>query len=197
MKMFKIILCFFIILFFVSCGNQEFYNISSFIDKYNNISSYSIDISDFHLTSPDSPQYTAVLGSYSNEILLSLKSNNANDIEEINLSLIKESAKNIPQEQVDFFISSIIYTLMTYCNFEYSNACEIIESFNLTNFNTLQKEGELTLKKGNFYFIYYSTNLICQFKVYNTYLKQIETTEKPVSKPYYAEDFIIKDKETP
>ena len=69
---------------------------------------------------------------------------------------------------------------------------EIVKVTNLCK-NFYTKEGELTLKRGNFYFVYYSTDLISRVIVSNTYLKKIEATEKPVSKPYYAEDFIIKE----
>ena len=195
--MFKVSLCFFIMLVFASCGNHEFYNLSSFTDKYSKASDTSMDISDFYFSDLNKAQYTAVLGSNSNEVLLTLKCDLSNNIEEVDISIIKESGKSPTISQGELFRNTLINTLITYCNYDDFSAKDILTSFNLTDDSTLLKEGELTLKKGHFYFVYYSTSQISQVKIYNTYLHKIETTEKPVSKPYYAEDFIVKEKETP
>ena len=195
--MFKISLCFFILWLFASCGNQEFYNILSFTDKYSEISDSTLNISDFSFIESDNTRYTAVLGSNNNEVLLTLKCSHSGNIEEADASLVKENGKIPTPEQADLFRMILINTLMTYCNYDNFSAKEILSALNLIDDTTLLKEGELTLKKGNFYFVYYSTSQISQVKIYNTYLKKIETTEKPVSRPYFAEDFIIKEKETP
>lgn len=197
MKMFKISLCFFILLIFASCGNHEFYNLSSFADKYSKVSDSSINISDFYFSELQNTEYTAVLGEDGYEILLTLKCDQSDNIEEINVSLIKEDEQTPKAKQCEFFRQTLINTLITYCNYDNYTANDILTSFNLTDDNTLTKEGELTLKKGNFYFVYYSTSQISQIKIYNTYLLKIEATEKPISKPYFAEDFIVKEKETP
>ena len=63
MKMFKISLCFFILFVFASCGNQEFYNLLSFTDKYSEVSDSTVNISDFSFIESNNNQYTAVFGS--------------------------------------------------------------------------------------------------------------------------------------
>ena len=197
MKVFKISLCFLIILSFVSCGRNEFCNSYSFIDNYNKVSLQPIGPSDFIFNNPQSSQYTAVIGSINEEILLSLNCQSDDNIYEVKVSLVKNKTTSPNASQTDKFKEVVKNSLFAFCGFEEMQCEEIITSFELNNNETFYKEGELTLKRNNYYFVYYSTQIISQIMIYNTYLHEIEPTEKPVSKPYYAEDFIIKEKETP
>ena len=193
MRMFKISLCFFIMLFFVSCGNSEFMNLYAFTENYNEVSESKIYLTDFYFENPQNPSYTAVLGSYGKEVLLNLKSEKSDIIEEVSLSIIKENDNPPDNIQIESFRKILINTLRAYCSYDDIAAYNLIHTFGLDDKQTYIKEGELTLKKDNFYFVYYSTPIISQIKIYNTYLHKIEVTEKPASKPYYAEDFIIKE----
>ncbi len=197
MKMFKIILCFFIILFLVACGNSEFMNLYSFTENYNRISNSNLSISDFYFQNPESPSFTAILGDYGNEVLLTLENENTDIIEKVSVSLAKEKNKTPTNEQLERYKEILRNVLATYCCYDKDSVEDIISAFSLNNNKTFEQIGELTLKKDNFYFVYYSNEIISQVIIYNTYLHKIEPTEKPVSKPYYAEDFIVKEKETP
>ena len=193
MKVFKISLCFFIILCFVSCGRNEFCNIYSFVDNYNSISPDKISVTNFYFDNPDSFQYTAVLGSQNEEITIEINTLPDASIEEIKISLIKNKATPPSQQQTDSFNKILKNSLYAYCGYSETECADIVNTFELNTNETYSKEGELTLKRDNFYFVYYSTDLISRLTISNTYLKVIEVTEKPVSKPYYAEDFIIKE----
>ena len=193
MKMFKISLCFFIILCFVSCGRNEFCNIYSFVDSYNSITPDKISVSDFYFDIPHSSQYTAVLGKTEEEITIEIISSPDSSIEELKISLIKNKSITPSQQQIADFTEILRNSLYSYCGYNEAECANIVNTFELSSNETYTKEGELTLKRGNFYFVYYSTDLISRVIVSNTYLKKIEATEKPVSKPYYAEDFIIKE----
>lgn len=193
MKVFKISLCFFIVLCFASCGKNEFCNIYSFVDNYNTVSTDKISVTDFYFDNPGSSQYTAVLGNPNEEITIEINSSSNALIEEIKISLIKNKATPPSQQQIANFIKILSNSLYAYFHYSEKECADIINAFELNLNDTYTKEGELTLKRGNFYFIYYSTDLISRVTVINTYLKKIEVTEKPVSKPYYAEDFIIKE----
>ena len=197
MKIIRIVLCFFIILTFASCGKSDFMNLYAFTENYNDISESKLKLSDFYFQDKQNPAYTAVLGSSGSEVLLSLKSEKSDIIEEVSLSIIKDKSKQPSDIQIEAFRMILIDVLKTYCSYVDSTAQDIITSFGFDDYKTFIKEGELILKRENFYFVYYSTQLISQVKIYNTYLHKIEVTEKPVSKPYYAEDFIVKEKETP
>lgn len=194
MKIIKIVLCFFIILSFASCGKSEFMNLYAFTENYNEVSESKINLTDFYFQNPQNFSYTAVLGSSDNEVLLTLKSEKSDIIEEIEVSVVKSKTKSPDNIQIELFREILNNVLKAYCNYDDNKIKDIITSFKLDDYQTYIKQGELTLKKENFYFVYYSTELISQVKIYNTYLHKIEPTEKPVSKPYYGEDFIVKEK---
>ena len=193
MKVFRIILCFFIIFSLVSCGKNEFHNLYSFIDSYNDISRETIYISDFFFDSASPVKYTAVIGEEGNEIALEIDCDNSGNIYRIKISVIKNENIRPDYTQIRNFGNVSRNTLLAYCQFNENECEDILNLLGLNNTDTINKEGELTLRKENYYFVYYSTQLLSQLMIYNTYLHQIEPTEKPVSKPYYAEDFIIKE----
>ena len=193
MKIIRIVLCFFIILTFASCGKNEFMNLYAFTESYNKAADNKLDISNFYFKKGQKGTYTTFLGDVGNEILLTAKSKNDDIIEEIQISLIKNKSSPPSDVQTALFRKVLINTIGAFCSYENKQADSIISALTLNDYNTFLKNGELTLKQGNFYFVYYSTDLICQVMIYNTYLHKIEATEKPVSKPYFAEDFIIKE----
>ena len=138
--------------------------------------------------------YTAVICENGCNILLSLCEGTDKKVQTCKIALIKENGSVPTRDEMLAFNSVINDVMVTYCGFD---SCDVIDSFGLNSADTLAKNGELTIRKDNYYFIYYSTSIISEFIIHNTYLKEIETTHKPESKPYFGEDFVIKDKETP
>ena len=193
----RIILCFFIMFTLVSCSKNELMDLSGFIHNYNNISDYDLSLTDFIIQRDSDIVYTAVLPESHQNLLLSICLGSDNKIKSCKIALIKEDGSVPTNEEATAFYSEIIDVMTSYCNLDALLCREIADNFNLSQTETLTKNGELTLKSENFYFVYYSTDIISQFNIYNTYIEKIEPTEKPVSKPYFGEDFIIKDKETP
>lgn len=176
-----------------SCGKTEFMNMYSFTENYSRTSNSNLSLSDFYFQSPGADVCTAVLGDEGDEVLLSLKIDVDQIINKVTISLIKQADKPTKSEQLDLFRKTLSNTLQAFCNYDNDYINDILSAFSLKKDKTFTQTGELTLKKDNFYFVYYSTDIICQLMIYNTYLQKIEPTQKPVSKPYYAEDFIIKE----
>lgn len=197
MKMFRIVLCFFIIFTLVSCNKTELMDLSGFIHNYNIVSDNDLTLTDFIIQKDIDIVYTAVLSESGHNILLSVSQGSDHKIKYCKIALIKEDSSVATKEQATEFYNVIIDVMLAYSNYDIQTIHSIADNFHLSNTEALTKNGELTLNKDNFYFVYYSTDIISQFMIYNTYSQEIEPTEKPVSKPYYGEDFIIKDKETP
>lgn len=197
MKMFRVILCFFIILTFTSCGKNELMDLSGFIHNYNFISDSDLSLTDFIIQKDADIKYTAVLTDSGHNILISLCQGSDNKIKYCKIAFVKEDSKVPTIEETAEFCNVIIDAMTAYCNFDIQTSQTLADNFHLSGTKTLTNNGELTLSKDNFYFVYYSTDMISQFTIYNTYIQKIEPTEKPVSKPYFGEDFVVKDKETP
>lgn len=192
MKALKISLCFFIVFLFASCSGSEFHNLSSFISAYNKASSEEISFSDFIFSSVETDTYTAFLGDNKNSVLLSLKENSTQKIENCSVILTKSPGTLPSESQIAQFRKVLISTLAAYCTLSHDSANEIISAFGLDVDETFMKSGELTLKRENYYFVYYSDEITNRVVISNTYLKKPEETSKPVSRPYYGEDFAEK-----
>ena len=189
MNALKICLCFFIVLSFVSCSKGEFRNIVSFIDSYNELTDSDLSLSDFITDFGSKTDYTAIID---NCVMLNLTEGNDGNIHMCRV-ITDKSSGNISAETAEIFRQTLKLTLMAYCSFSSDEAENIIRALNLDSNETFMKQGELTLKKDNFYFVYFSDEIISEVKISNTYLLKTETTEKPVSRPYYGEDFVEKD----
>ena len=185
MKTLKLSLCFFIIFMFSACSEGEFRSLSSFISSYNETASKQISFEDFIITSDNS--YTAFL--YGN-VLLSLRESTDGKIEECKVIIAKPDGTLPKDEDIAYFREVLNHTLMAYCSYDERTAKEISDALGLGDNDTFRKKGELTLTRENFYFVYYSDDVTSQLRVYNTYCKKIEETSKPVSRPYYGENFV-------
>ncbi len=188
MKTLKISLCFFLVFLFAACSKGEFRSLSSFVSSYNETSNEKISLTDFIISSDDT--YAAFLRG---NVLLSLKEGDSGKTEQCKVIITKSPGTLPKSEDTEYFRAVLTHALIAYCSYEKETAEEIIKSFGLFSGDTFMKSGELTLKRENFYFVYYSDEVTNQLTVYNTYLKKIEETSKPVSKPYYGENFIEKD----
>lgn len=187
MKPLKISLCFFIILCLSACSAGEFRNLVSFTDAYNKFSVNKLSLSDFIFDQADKT-YSAIVDS---SVILNLKEGNDGKIHTCRVLIDKSN--NISNQHKTDFTQVLKYTVMAFCDCDKDTAEKIILDFSLQDYETFLKQGELTLMKDNFCFIYYSNEISSEVRIINTYLQKIEVTEKPVSKPYYGEDFIEKE----
>lgn len=185
MKTLKFSLCFFIVLSFSACSMGEFRNIVSFIDSYNSYSDYNLSISDF---SYEDNEYTVFL---ENDIMLSLKEDENDKITLCRIMMPESEAQS--SKTRDDFRKTVRDVIVSYCSFTPNEALAVIEEFNIGDDEVFQKKGELTLRMDNFYFICYANEITFEMRIINTYINEPDPTEKPVSKPYYGENFIEKD----
>ena len=185
MKTLKLSLCFFIILTLAACTKGEFRNIVSFTDSYNEFAETKISLSDYIISDSD---YIALTDKNISIVLKEADSR----IYTCRVIITKNN-RQISEDSAVNFRETIRNVLMAYCNCSASESLEILKALSLEDNATLSKQGELTLSEGNLYFVYYSNEITSEFRITNTYLQKIDTTEKPVSKPYYGEDFVEKN----
>ena len=190
MKALKLGLCFFLTVILTACSGGEFRSLSSFIDTYNRTSTEKLALTDFILT--DLGSYTAFVGE-DDVVLINLKESNNSKIESIKVIITKSPDTQPNESDIAAFREVLANSLIAYCSYERETANETIKAFALDVNETFYKKGELTLKKDNYYFVYYSDEVTNQLMIFNSYLTKIEETSKPVSRPFYGENFIEKD----
>ena len=193
MKALKICLCFFILLCLTACSDNQLKNLTCFIDSYNEFSADKLSAGDFFIINGSEDTLRAFIGSDECQIVLSLKEDNNGKIEGVKLSLPKTEGTLPKTKEAEYFCQVLTCTIKAYCTYDDERAKEVVDAFGLSSPETYNKLGELTFKRDNYYFIYYSSDISSEVMIFNTYLHTAETTEKPVSRPYYGENFIEKD----
>ncbi len=193
MKTLKLGLCFLILLCLTACSDGELKIFTSFIDSYNKLADNSLAVEDFFCLNDSESTLRAFITDDECRVILSLNQAENGKIESLKLTLPKTDSTLPRNKARDIFCRVLTHIMMAYCSYDENTANEVIDAFGLCDVETLYKQGELTLKRDNFYFIYYSNEVTSDLMIYNTYLHTVEATEKPVSKPYYGEDFIEKD----
>ena len=187
MRTLKISLCFLIITALTACSVGEFRNIVSFIDIYNEISPYPISLSDFIIADENKNEYVLL----KDGMILSISEDNDGKINTLRMIIRKSDIDD--SKKIETYTENLKSVIKAYCGYNNEETEEIIKAFSLNDKNAIDKSCELTLKKSNFYFIYYSNEISSEVRITNTYLQKIEPTEKPESKPFYGENFIEKD----
>ncbi len=182
MRYFKVPLCLILIIMLTACSKSQFMDLSGFIDNYNEVSDSDIDFTDFIYTTGESREFKLI----KDNVLLTLKEAPDGKISECRVMMTKlsengEQSKNISTDSKKF-LSILKNTLEAFCSYDMYTAEALIGEFSLGELSAFLKEGELTKTQDNFYFIYYSTPVVCQMMIYNTYLKEIEPTKKPTQR---------------
>ncbi|MBQ8503285.1 MAG: hypothetical protein IJ491_03295 [Clostridia bacterium] len=181
------------------CSRDEFVSVLRFTDNLNSQkNSEKISLDSYFV---QNEIYSAVFADGEEKILLRLITDEKGYIEEIRLTAQKvdENGQNDPvtEKRKNLFTSSIARTVSAYTYLSQEEAEEIIGNMRLNDLSSYKAAGELTLTKGNFCFVYYSTDLVSMFMIYNIHLHPIEKTEKPESKPAYGNTTNIRTETVP
>lgn len=187
MKYFKLLACLTLIIILSACSRSQLMDLSGFIYEYNKVGKDNIDFIDFSFEKGENREFKLI---YDN-LLLSLKEDDEGKICQCTVMLTKLTEKGEQRENLDRdtaeFLSMLKSVVQAYCSYDENSSERLIKEFSLDKGDTYLKQGELTKTQDNFYFVYYSTELSSAMTVYNTYLCEIEPTQKPVSKPAYGE----------
>ncbi len=158
-------------------------DLGGFIYNYNSVAQKDIDLADFFFQKAETRELKLIDGS----VLLTLKEASDGKIEQCRVMLTKvtqdgKNSENLSADCINF-LSILKSSIEAFCGFDETTAETLIGEFCLESESDFLKEGELTKRQGSFYFVYYSTSITSQMMIYNTYLTEIEQTEKPISKP--------------
>ena len=174
MRCFKVILCFLLIFTMCACTKSQFMDLSGFIYRYNKISDNKAELTDFYFDESDT-SYVLIR----DKVLLRLIAGGDGRIKECRLTLAKATSDKEMSENIISFRQAASKAMQSFCEYPQDTAEGILGDFCLYQDESFLKEGELTKKQGNFYFVFYSTSVACQLRICNLYLTEIEPTKKP------------------
>ncbi len=185
---------------FTACVKEEFMDLYDFTQRLNYP---GITIESF-LTEKDNDGCNVYYCFFEKEkacVMLKIISNEENKINETRIYLAKydenANAKPISTEEISLFAETVHSVMNAFTGFSEEECEEIVSQMRLYDKKTYSEEGELTKDKDNFKFVYHSASLGSEFTIYNTYLKDPEPTEKPVSRPLFAENPKIRTETAP
>ncbi len=182
------------------CSKDEFMGISRFTDNMNSISADGEGIS---LSS-----YLIYNGTYylpfdedRESVVMALKEGESGHIDEIRVTISKAdengNEKPVTEKGKALFLEAFIKAVRAYSYFTPEEAEEIIKDMKMNYLSAFESEGEVTLKKENYYFVYYSVDIASTLMIFNTHLHSIEKTEKPESKPFFGNTTNIRTETVP
>ncbi len=179
MKFLKVPICLILIIMLSGCTKSQFMDLSGFIHNYNEVTNGNTAITDFIYRKDENSEYKLIKGN----ILITLKEASDGKICECRVMMLKLDEKGQRSNSLlsdgEAFYAEIINVIEAFCHYDGYSAEKLAGEFALGKNADFLKEGELTKKQDNFYFVYYSTPLVCQMMIYDTYLTKIETTKKP------------------
>ena len=179
MRYLKVLLCLILIIMLSGCTKSRFMDLSGFVHNYNKVTGEKTAITDFIFREEEITEYKLI----KNNILITLKEAPDGKICECRVMLLKkgedgEVSRSLAADS-ESFVDEVINTLQAYCAYGRYSAEALAGEFSIRRDADFMQEGELTKKQDKFYFVYYSTALVSQIMVYDTYLTEIETTRKP------------------
>ena len=200
MRYLKVPLCLMMIILLSGCTKSRFMDLSGFVENYNTLGEENIALTDFIYRQGDDREYKLI----KDNILITLKQAPDRKIKECRVMLMKLDERGNVSESLsqdgEIFVAEVIKLLQAYCAYDRYTAEKLAGELSLVNGADLMKQGELTKKQDNFYIVYYSTSLVSQIMIYDTYLTEIETTKKPKttlaeekSHPSETDDFYKKN----
>lgn len=196
MKYLKMIIVLILISLLTACSKSSFMDLSVFIYNFNNASQQKIAFTDVTFETLDGiTEYQVFVDS----LLICLTADESNKIFKVKLFMLKseDETKNITQENANDFTETLKNVIMSFCSYTEEQAKLLIQEFSLDKNDTLRLNGELSKDTDMFKFVYFSNELANEMIIYNTALKEVESTKKPESRPYFAEVTSIRTETVP
>ena len=186
-----------------ACSSSEFIDLSAFIDNYcEYYGKNELCFEDFTFThSESSANYCAYFETDGGNILLSITSDEKDKISSCRVLTSKldknGKAKAITDDEMQGFLKVLRGTIYAFCHFQNDRIDSLLKEFSLNEKQSYSKQGELTKNEDAFHFVYYSTSLMSEMIITNERLSEVLPTEKPESKPYFAEAESIRTQTVP
>ncbi len=174
--------------FFTACSTNQFKDLSGFVYSFNRAGDVDIDLEDVNWYTEEKE---VIYQTFFEDDTVILKLICENDrINELRVAFSKKDGNGrdtaASAETISEFTQVAKNSIIAFCGYDRAKAETIMNELKLNNKTEFEKTGELTETKDNFHFVYLSDSFVSKLIIYNTYLKEVPQTEKPVSKPAFG-----------
>lgn len=193
-----------VVALFCACSETETLDMGTFVERYNKNSNVSLLFSDIIGTEKDNGGeysfFTVSNDENGKKILTKLFANKSKKLYECRIVAAKSDGKNktaFSAKDRESFFSSALASFCAFSGFGEEKAKNALLSLELDKEGTFLKSGERTAQTDEYYLVSLSNDVAFEVIIYNTWLKKIEETEKPESKPLFEETTKIRTETVP
>ncbi len=196
----KITILFMIFTLFIGCSREEFMDLYGFTERFTYT---EISPENFYTDKTEDGKmiYYSYFEKEKPKVMLKLICAENGKIDEIRIYLTKYDENGnktaVITEDISLFSKLISSSIEAFTGWNEAEAEDVMNQMQIYERKSYENEGELTKTKDNFHFTYHSALLGSEFIIYNTYLKAVPETEKPVSKPVYGDTTKIRTETVP
>ena len=193
-----------ILTFFSACSESETADFGSFVDRYNSSGGRKLDFS--LVVGEERDGKTVYCFSFpSNDesekkILTKLFENEKKKLSECRIIIAKKDEhgkKEFSPKDAAQFLNEAKNALMAFSGFNEEKAKSVLLELGIGKEETFLKNGERKVKADEYYVFSLSNDVAFEVIIYNTWLKKIEETEKPESRPVFDETTKIRTETVP
>lgn len=173
-----------------ACSRNQFMDLSGFVNAFNRVSDEEIDFEDIYSYTDEGETVfeTFIEDDDPNVVIKLIMENDRINQVRIAVAKIDKNGNAVASSAkvITDFIETVKSSIQAFCGFDNAAVEALLGEFQLYNMENYVKTGELTKNQGSFHFVYFSDSLVCEMMIFNTYLVEIEKTEKPESKPAFG-----------
>ncbi len=198
------VLLFFIMTLFSACSESETTDAGTFVERYAKICGFPFGFSNVVASEKDGEtKYSFIDSNDENKgkkILATMLENKSKKLYECRITIAKSDGKKkaeFSRQDRERYFSACLKVLRAFSNFDEEKAKSALLQLGIDKEDTFIKNGERTLKTDEYYLVSIGNDAAAEVIIYNTYLKRIEETEKPESKPVFDETTKIRTETVP
>lgn len=204
-KVFKIFASlFFVITLFCACSESETVDAGTFVERYAKLCDFPFGFSNIIASeNGGAAKYSFVASKDENEskkILVTLLENENRKLFECRITMAKINGGQKTEFTADDrerFFSVCAKALRALSSFDEEKARNALIQLGIDNEDFFIKNVEQTFKTDEYFLVSIGNDVAAEVIISNTYLKKIEETEKPESKPVFGETTKIRTETVP
>ncbi|MDO4381362.1 MAG: hypothetical protein Q4D20_10865 [Clostridia bacterium] len=193
-----------ILALFSACSESETIDFGSFVDRYNSSGDRKLDFSEVVGEERDGKTVYCFSFPSNNEsgkkILTKLFENENKKLSECRIIIAKKDEngkKEFSSEDAAQFLNEAKNALMAFSGFNEEKAKSVLLELGIGKEETFLKNGERKTVADEYYVFSLSNDVAFEVIIYNTWLKKVEETEKPESRPIFDETTKIRTETVP
>lgn len=190
--------------FLCACGRSETPNLASFAKCYGKISEKELAFSQIFGSETESGnEYSFTAFQDENEskkIFVKLFADKDKKLYECRILIARRDengAISLGKDDEEHFFDACLYSLCSFSRMNEEEGRALLSSLGMSEEHSFFESGERNAESKEYYLTLLSTDPVHELLIYNTYLKKVEETQKPESRPQFDNTTKIRTETVP